>query len=172
MFRAALLTFALVLFGSTIATAQPSVSAPSQAGVRQDFQLPSVEFGAQMSSDGTAGARVGFRRFSWLVREIGFERSIRDRYDTPPGQEMLIANLRLQDPTNRARDPRVFATAGIAVLSNRPYSWSPVLGVGGQVEGPTGVGALRVEFQMFTRDKRRNLLERGRLRIGFTLGMP
>ena len=85
---------------------------------------------------------------------------------------MLIANLRFQDPTNRPRGPRVFATAGLSVVSNRSYAWSPVVGVGGQIEGPTGVGALRVELQLFTRDERPNLFDGGRLRIGFTLGMP
>ena len=62
MFRAALFMSVLILFGSTAADAQPSGQPTPPSPAPNSFQLARVELGAQMSSDGTAGARVGLRR--------------------------------------------------------------------------------------------------------------
>jgi hypothetical protein len=160
-----------------LATVIPVMSVSAQSPVQVQFgpSTPSRELGAHvgiwslMGSDNLWGVRYGRRAAEWLVAEWTYDKSS----NSNPYREhrLLMTSVRLQ-PTHAPKHRRPFVTAGLAVASGLSYSWSPMIGLGGQAEVDNGAGALRIELQIFTRARDSGLLDRGRLVMGLSFGLP
>ena len=137
---------------------------------------PRLEVGVQTSyasllndDASTIGVRFARRYRDWLVSEWNIEQT-KNRYE--PDSQLLIADLRVQSPITLA-GKRPFITAGIAGAKGLSFRWSPMVGVGGQVELPDGIVSVRVEFQYLTRAREEYRYDdRLRLIVGVSIGLP
>jgi hypothetical protein len=165
----------LVVTLALIVSAVSSAWAQSPIQVQFGTSAPLRELGAQigawslMGGDTFWGVRYGRRAADWVVAEWSVDKSTKE--NAYREHLMAMSALRFQTPSTLDRR-RVFMTAGIAAASGLSYSWSPVVGVGGQYEAPDGLGAVRLEVQIFTRAQKSGRFDRGRILMGLTLGLP
>jgi hypothetical protein len=147
----------------------PGVSATTSSTPRLEIGVQ-TSYASLLNEDAkTVGIRFGHRYQDWLVTEWNVERT-ENRYQ--PDSYLLVGNLRLQSPAALA-GKRPFLIGGIAAANGLSFRWSPVVGVGSQMEMPDGVLAFRVEFQYFTRARRDSGLDdRLRLLVGASIGLP
>jgi hypothetical protein len=134
-----------------------------------------MEFGAHVGlwslvdQDGLVGGRFGKRVTEWLVAEGMFDKSTNSNAHRE--HRLVLANVRLQPP-NVPDERRLFITVGLAAATGLSYSWSPMIGVGGQLEHDRGAVAMRMEIQIFPRGQREWVYDRARLLVGFSVGLP